>query len=134
MAPRRRARPGSRRRPGLRRARAATLLALALPGSAYLYQGEELGLTEVTDLPPEVLQDPTYAAIGRAEKGRDGCRVPLPGAVGESFGFGSGSAHLPQPAWFGRYAVERELADPDSTLQLYSRPSPTGGRCSARRS
>ncbi|MEP6629845.1 MAG: glycoside hydrolase family 13 protein [Lapillicoccus sp.] len=105
---------------GLRRARAATLLALALPGSAYLYQGEELGLQEVTDLPPEVLQDPTYARSGGAEKGRDGCRVPLPWREsGESFGFGSGSAHLPQPAWFGRYAVERELADPDSTLQLY---------------
>ncbi len=105
---------------GLRRARAATLLALALPGSAYLYQGEELGLPEVTDLPPEVLQDPTYARSGGAEKGRDGCRVPLPWREsGESFGFGSGSAHLPQPTWFGRYAVERELADPDSTLQLY---------------
>jgi alpha-glucosidase len=105
---------------GLRRARAATMLALALPGSAYLYQGEELGLPEVTDLAPEDRQDPTYVRSGGAEKGRDGCRVPLPWREsGESFGFGSGPSHLPQPAWFGRYAVERELADPASTLQLY---------------
>ena len=105
---------------GLRRARAATLLALALPGSAYLYQGEELGLPEVTDLPAEVLQDPTFFRSGGAEKGRDGCRVPIPWREsGESFGFGSGSAHLPQPAWFGRYAMERELADPASTLRFY---------------
>ncbi len=105
---------------GLRRARAATMLALALPGSAYLYQGEELGLPEVTDLAPEVRQDPTFMRSGGAEKGRDGCRVPLPWReTGESFGFGSGPSHLPQPGWFGRYAVERELADPGSTLQLY---------------
>ena len=63
---------------GLRRARAATLLMLALPGSAYLYQGEELGLHEVADLPREALQDPTCCGPGGAEKGRDGCRVPLP--------------------------------------------------------
>jgi len=105
---------------GLRRARAATLLVLALPGSAYLYQGEELGLPEVVDLPVGVLQDPTYARSGGLEKGRDGCRVPIPWhESGESFGFGTGSTHLPQPAWFGRYAADRQLADPASTLQLY---------------
>ena len=99
---------------GLRRARAATLLALALPGSTYLYQGEELGLPEVTDLPAEVLQDPTFVRTEGAEKGRDGCRVPLPWTeTGESFGFGPGAAsHLPQPEWFGAYAVERELGEP----------------------
>jgi alpha-glucosidase len=106
---------------GLRRARAATLLALALPGSTYLYQGEELGLPEVTDLPAEVLQDPTFVRTGGAEKGRDGCRVPLPWTeTGESFGFGpSAASHLPQPEWFGAYAVERELAEPASTLHFY---------------
>ncbi|MFD9261377.1 alpha-amylase family glycosyl hydrolase, partial [Streptomyces sp. NPDC059538] len=43
---------------GLARARAAALLMLALPGSAYVYQGEELGLPEVADLPDRVRQDP----------------------------------------------------------------------------
>ena len=62
---------------GLRRARAATLLLLALPGSTYLYQGEELGLPEVADLPAEVLQDPIWLRSGHTVKGRDGCRVPL---------------------------------------------------------
>jgi alpha-glucosidase len=105
---------------GLRRARAATLLMLALPGSAYLYQGEELGLHEVGDLPEEVLQDPTFRRSGGAEKGRDGCRVPLPWTVdGPSFGFGEGGAHLPQPAWFGRCSVQAEEEDDASTLQMY---------------
>ncbi|CAM5741233.1 hypothetical protein SALBM311S_01223 [Streptomyces alboniger] len=63
---------------GLRRARAATLLMLALPGPSYVYQGEELGLPEVADLPVEVLQDPIWEQTGRVRKGRDGCRVPLP--------------------------------------------------------
>jgi alpha-glucosidase len=106
---------------GLRRARAATLLALALPGSTYLYQGEELGLPEVTDLPPAVLQDPTFVRSSGAEKGRDGCRVPLPWTDdGPTFGFGPGPAsHLPQPDWFGAYAVKRELNQPGSTLHFY---------------
>ena len=63
---------------GLRRARAAALLTLALPGGAYVYQGEELGLPEVEDLPEEVLQDPTWERSGRTVRGRDGCRVPMP--------------------------------------------------------
>jgi alpha-glucosidase len=105
---------------GLRRARAATLLALALPGSAYLYQGEELGLPEVTDLPDEVRQDPTFFRSRGAEKGRDGCRVPLPWrSSGPSFGFGADGAHLPQPDWFAEYSVETQLADPASTLRFY---------------
>jgi len=105
---------------GLRRARAATMLMLALPGSAYLYQGEELGLPEVADLPPDALQDPAWVRSAGAEKGRDGCRVPLPWtADGPAFGFGAGTAHLPQPSWFGRYAAASQDGDPASTLTLY---------------
>jgi alpha-glucosidase len=107
---------------GLRRARAATLLALALPGSTYVYQGEELGLPEVADLPPEVLQDPTWVRSGHTRKGRDGCRVPLPWtATGPSLGFGPGPAHLPQPAEFAELSVERQRADEQSTLAFYTR-------------
>jgi len=105
---------------GLRRARAATLLMLALPGSAYLYQGEELGLHEVADLPAECIQDPAFLRSGGAEKGRDGCRVPLPWATdGPAFGFGTGTAHLPQPAWFGPLSVQAQERDSASTLTLY---------------
>ena len=105
---------------GIRRARAAILLMLALPGSAYLYQGEELGLHEVGDLPRELLQDPVFWRSGGTDKGRDGCRVPLPWTVGgPSFGFGTGRAHLPQPAWFGPASVEAQEHDPASTLSLY---------------
>ena len=105
---------------GLRRARAAILLMLALPGSAYLYQGEELGLHEVPDIPEDLVQDPVFSRSRGAEKGRDGCRVPLPWAVGgPSFGFGPGTAHLPQPAWFGPLSVEAQERDPASTLSLY---------------
>jgi alpha-glucosidase len=104
---------------GERRARAAIMILLALPGSTYIYQGDELGLHEVGDLPPEALEDP-MAGRSTSEKGRDGCRVPLPwNAEGPSYGFGSGSGHLPQPDWFAAYAVSVQDADPDSTLNLY---------------
>ena len=94
---------------------------LALPGSAYLYQGEELGLHEVADLPADALQDPDLAADARTpKKGRDGCRVPLPWTVdGHSYGFGDGPARLPQPAGFSRTAVAAQSGRPESTLELY---------------
>ncbi|MGW1804797.1 glycoside hydrolase family 13 protein [Streptomyces sp. NPDC002078] len=105
---------------GLRRARAATLLMLALPGSSYLYQGEELGLPEVADLPTEVLQDPIWEQTGHVRKGRDGCRVPLPWTTtGPSYGFGPGAAWLPQPSSFAAYAVEAQTEAEGSTLELY---------------
>ncbi len=108
---------------GLRRARAATLLMLALPGSAYLYQGEELGLPEVGEIPDLDRQDPAFFRNTGVEIGRDGCRVPLPWtAGGTSFGFGPAGAaapHLPQPEWFADYAVEVEAGVPGSTLELY---------------
>lgn len=105
---------------GIRRARAATLFLLGLPGSAYLYQGEELGLHEVAEIPADQRQDPTFFRTNQEQYGRDGCRVPLPWtASGPSFGFGDGGAHLPQPSWFRDYAAEVEEADPDSTLWMY---------------
>ncbi|MFP5332335.1 MAG: glycoside hydrolase family 13 protein [Acidimicrobiia bacterium] len=105
---------------GLARARAATLMMLALPGSVYLYQGEELGLGEVHDLPTEVLEDPVWVRSGYTEKGRDGCRVPLPWEPeGASFGFGSNGSWLPQPAWFGPLAASAQAGVDGSTLELY---------------
>jgi alpha-glucosidase len=106
---------------GVRRARAATLLMLALPGSAYLYQGEELGLHEVADIPAEHRQDPSFFRGAEFDGlGRDGCRVPLPWEpTGASFGFGANGAHLPQPAWFASYAVSAQEEPQDSTLNLY---------------
>ncbi|MDO5082676.1 MAG: glycoside hydrolase family 13 protein [Arachnia propionica] len=105
---------------GLRRARAAALVMLALPGSAYLYQGEELGLPEVAEIPDDRRADPAFFRNPGVDMGRDGCRVPLPWTrTGASFGFGDGGSHLPQPAWFGRYSVEAEREDPDSTLHMY---------------
>ncbi|MFE5188127.1 glycoside hydrolase family 13 protein [Streptomyces sp. NPDC056628] len=105
---------------GLRRARAATLLMLALPGSAYVYQGEELGLPDVVDLPDEVRQDPAYFR-GEGQDGfRDGCRVPIPWTrSGSSYGFGAGGSWLPQPEGWGELSVEAQTGDPDSTLELY---------------
>ncbi len=114
--------PALDRERGERRARAATLLMLGLPGSAYLYEGEELGLHEVAEIPDDQRQDPTFFRTGGAEIGRDGCRVPLPWTPGgTSFGFGPGAAHLPQPEWFTDHAVALEDRDPDSTLSLYRR-------------
>jgi alpha-glucosidase len=105
---------------GLRRARAASLMLMALPGSLYLYQGEELGLPEVWDLPPEVLDDPVWENSGHTSKGRDGCRVPIPWTTdGPSFGFGAGGSWLPQPAGFGTLSVEAQQGVDGSTLELY---------------
>ena len=105
---------------GVRRARAATLFELGLPGSAYLYQGEELGLHEVAEIPADRRQDPAFFRNPGVDVGRDGCRVPLPWtADGPSFGFGSDAAHLPQPDWFSSVAVEVQEPDPHSTLNVY---------------
>lgn len=106
---------------GLRRARAATALMLALPGSAYLYQGEELGLPEHTSLPDEVREDPAFFRTNGLEAGRDGCRVPLPWRAHEpGYGFSpSGETWLPQPEDWDIYAVDTQLSDPTSTLYLY---------------
>ncbi len=106
---------------GLRRARAATAVMLALPGSAYLYQGEELGLPEAIDIPDDARQDPTWFRTGGERYGRDGCRVPLPWeASAPAFGFNAtGAAWLPQPAEWATYARDAEAADPGSTLSLY---------------
>lgn len=109
---------------GTRRARAAALLMLGLPGGAYIYQGEELGLPEVEDLPESSLQDPTWERSEHADRGRDGCRVPFPWhSDGASFGFSEESTRpwLPAPAWFAEYSVECEQQTPQSTLRLYQR-------------
>ncbi|WP_371580461.1 alpha-amylase family glycosyl hydrolase [Streptomyces sp. NBC_01314] len=108
---------------GTRRARAAALLMLALPGSAYIYQGEELGLYEVEDLPESALQDPTWERSGHTVRGRDGCRVPLPWTGDTSpFGFStsvSAEPWLPQPEQWKFYTAEANQADRTSMLQLY---------------
>ncbi|MCW2747676.1 MAG: alpha-amylase [Nocardioidaceae bacterium] len=108
---------------GLRRARAATALMLALPGSAYLFQGEELGLPEATHIPDELRQDPTWKNSGYTLRGRDGCRVPVPWvADAPAYGFSpSGKAWLPQPDEFAGLAADRQEGMPGSTLELYRR-------------
>ncbi|WP_243400102.1 glycoside hydrolase family 13 protein [Arthrobacter glacialis] len=113
---------------GLARARAATLLMLALPGSAYLYQGEELGLPEHTALDASVRQDPSFFRTNGVERGRDGCRVPLPWKAGElGYGFSSAATSqepstqpwLPQPESFASYAADVEAGVTGSTLEMY---------------
>ncbi|MBE2999644.1 glycoside hydrolase family 13 protein [Nocardiopsis sp. HNM0947] len=104
---------------GLRRARAAVLLTMALPGSAYVYQGEELGLPEVADLPGAALDDPMYHRSDGELKGRDGCRVPLPWEADRpGYGFGSAEPWLPQPALWGELAASEQNGE-GSVLTLY---------------
>lgn len=105
---------------GAARGRAAALVTFALPGSVYIYQGDELGLPEAWELPLDVLDDPVWSDSGHTRKGRDGCRVPIPWEPsGPSMGFGTGEAWLPQPAAYADLAVTAQEADPDSTLHLY---------------
>ena len=106
---------------GLARARAATTLMLALPGSAYLYQGEELGLPEVIDIPGPARQDPTWFRTNGERYGRDGCRVPIPWtADAPAYGFNAtGASWLPQPAEWAQLARDRQSGVEGSTLELY---------------
>ena len=108
---------------GNRRAAAAALLTLALPGSVYIYQGEELGLWEVQDIPDDLRQDPMWLRTQGADPGRDGCRVPLPWSGTEPpFGFsppGAAEPWLPQPKEWRDLTVEAESASADSMLRLY---------------
>jgi alpha-glucosidase len=113
---------------GGRRARAAAMLTGALPGALYIYQGDELGLPEVEDLPRESIDDPMHFRSGGVDPGRDGCRVPLPWS-GDSTPYGfsapwSGNparSWLPQPADWAGLTVEAQLANPESMLNLYTR-------------
>ncbi|HEY2044645.1 MAG TPA: glycoside hydrolase family 13 protein [Jatrophihabitans sp.] len=109
---------------GNRRARAGALLTMALPGSMYLYQGEELGLPEVEDIPAELRQDPMFFRSGGGNPGRDGCRVPLPWSGEEPpYGFSPPAAArvpwLEQPSGWGALTVAAENRDPNSMLSLY---------------
>ncbi len=107
-----------------KRARSAALLTLALPGGAYVYQGDELGLAEVEDIPEEALRDPIWENSGHTRRGRDGCRVPLPWA-GESAPFefsppdASAPTWLPQPTSWAGITVADQEADTDSMLNFY---------------
>ena len=107
---------------GLRRARAMAMVMLALPGAVFVYNGEELGLPDV-DLPDEALQDPTWERSGRTERGRDKCRVPIPwSGDAPPFGFSTNAdTWLPMPADWEALTVEKQRANPDSTLSFYRR-------------
>ncbi|MEW1586747.1 glycoside hydrolase family 13 protein [Micromonospora vinacea] len=108
---------------GTRRARAAALLSLSLPGAAYVYQGEELGLYEVEDIPYAMRQDPMWERSGRIDPGRDGCRVPLPwGGDEPPFEFspeGAATPWLPQPADWKDRTASAQTGDSASMLELY---------------
>lgn len=112
---------------GTLRARAGALLMLALPGGAYVYQGEELALPEARDIPEDRLTDPRWAMSDHTDRGRDGCRVPLPWKKDPAgaFGFSSKPTLTPNEAWlpqsenWGDFAVERQDGDPASTLNMY---------------
>ncbi len=122
-------------------ARAAALLLLALPGSAYVYQGEELGLPEVDDIPDAARQDPTFRRTGGKEVGRDGCRVPLPwSAAGASFGFSRtdpgfhpAPPWLPQPPWWGEHSVAVHPATRTPSSRSTGRRCGSAGAPRARR-
>ncbi len=110
------------RKRGINASIAAQMFALALPGCTYIYQGEELGLTEVLVIPEDQIQDPQYFRGNKEDNCRDGCRVPLPWTrTGSSFGFGTAGAHLPQPEWFGDFSVEAESGVEGSPLEIFRR-------------
>jgi len=112
---------------GTLRARSAALMTLALPGGTYLYQGEELAVPEVRDIPEDRLTDPRWKMSGYLDRGRDGCRVPMPWTSNSAgaFGFSTNAAlkpeqaWLPQSSWWGKYAVDTQDGVEGSTLSMY---------------
>lgn len=108
---------------GIRRGRAGTLMMLGLPGGAYLYQGEELGLPEALDIPPHARQDPAWFRTGGERYGRDGCRVPIPWeADAPAYGFNTtGLSWLPQPDDWRELARDAQRGVEGSTLEMYRR-------------
>jgi len=114
---------------GTLRARSGALLMLALPGGAYVYQGEELALPEARDIPEDRLTDPRWAMSDHTDRGRDGCRVPIPWKTEPTgaFGFSSNPALRPDQAWlpqshnWGSFSVDAQIDDPSSTLTMYRR-------------
>jgi len=112
---------------GTLRARSAALMMLALPGGAYMYQGEELAVPEVRDIPESRLTDPRWTMSGFKDRGRDGCRVPLPWSSNPAGGFGFSSnealtpdqAWLPQSPWWGKFSVDSQDGVEGSTLSMY---------------
>ena len=105
-------------------ARAATLFMLGLPGSSYLYQGEELGLPEATDIPADRREDPAFFRTNGEDGYRDGCRVPIPWTpdAATNYGFSSSagkSAWLPQPSSWAKFSVQAQQSDPNSSLNFY---------------
>ncbi len=105
---------------GTRCSVAANLFILALPGCTYIYQGDELGIHEVANIPFDQVQDPVYLRNLKQAKGRDGSRVPLPWTRSDkNFGFGTGTPHLPQPEWFADFSVEAESGDSGSPLEIF---------------
>jgi alpha-glucosidase len=125
---------------GTRRATAGALLMLSLPGSAYLYQGEELGLPEVVDIPDSARQDPIFFRTEGREAGRDGCRIPLPFTVdaGGNHGFSSAQpaspSWLPQPIGWGQHAADAQVNNPASVYSIYRHALATRRRFVARTS
>jgi len=112
---------------GTLRARSAALMMLALPGGAYMYQGEELAVPEVRDIPESRLTDPRWKMSSHTDRGRDGCRVPLPWSSNPAgaFGFSTNNslkpdqAWLPQSPWWGKFSVDSQDGVEGSTLTMY---------------
>ena len=112
---------------GQRRARAGALLMFALPGGCYMFEGEELALPDVQDIPDDRRQDPVWTQSNHLDVGRDGCRVPIPWTISAAGAFGFSNrtdltpdqAWLPQPAGWGRFSVQAQQNDATSSLEMY---------------
>ncbi len=99
-------------------ARMKMLLLMCLRGNVILYQGEELGLTQV-DIPFEMLQDPEAIANWPLTLSRDGARTPMPWAHdSQSLGFTLGNPWLPQGPDHGALAVDQQDGNAHSLLNL----------------
>ncbi|MBJ7577473.1 alpha-glucosidase [Devosia sp. MC532] len=99
--------------------RQAAVLVMTVKGTVGIYQGEELGLPEA-DIRFEELVDPRGKRFWPGDKGRDGCRTPMPWQAHKTHGgFTSGTPWLPIKHAHLELAVDVQNADPSSTLNFF---------------
>ena len=104
-------------------ARLLIALLVSLRGTAFLYQGEELGLPEARipeDIAPDEMQDPWGIALYPRSLGRDGCRTPMPwdGEMPQAGFTAAARPWLPIPDSHLALSVAAQEADPASPLHF----------------
>lgn len=105
---------------GQAQARILAMLLLTLPGTPFLFAGDELGMEEVP-IPRDRIQDPFEKLLPGYGLNRDPQRTPMQWDPSHAAGFTEGNPWLPVGRNFADRNVTRLQADTRSVLWLYRR-------------